>query len=80
MYNICVWVPTEDLRSHCAFLSALSTRDIIPCFSFALKFLAQNKGSMSEAFLAVSWLGPKSDAGERNLTNRSALASQAEKI
>lgn len=35
---------------------------------------------MTEAFLAASWLGLKSDAAERNLTNRSALARSLAKL
>lgn len=35
---------------------------------------------MSEAFLAASWLGPKSEAGERNLTNGLALARAPGKL
>lgn len=35
---------------------------------------------MSEAFLAASWLGPKSGAAERSLTNRSALARSPAKV
>lgn len=35
---------------------------------------------MSEGFLAASWLGLKSEAAERNLTNRSALARSLAKL
>lgn len=35
---------------------------------------------MSEDFLAASWLDLKSDAGERNLTNRSALARSSAQL
>lgn len=35
---------------------------------------------MSEGFLAASWLGLKSDAAERNLTNKSALARSPAKL
>lgn len=54
--------------------------NIIPRFSFALSFLAQNKGLQEWSLFAASWLGPKSDATERNLTNRPALARSPAKL
>lgn len=67
-------------RSEHTFLSTPSSSNTICMLLSLWTSWPRAKVSTSEAFLAASWLGPKSDTTERSLTNKSALARSSAKL